>query len=369
MERTVRRGDLNVSVPHAPRRRRRCTLVCASGFSAERASRGARAPGRRRALLPSVSRHAGFVWDSLFAANALRIADAADSRTYGTLVSSMMLQAIPTSAPARRADHRTPPHGVLRPPSARKTRSQPIALTEAQRGWVMNVLKHGYLREYEAAYRAGRISNYPLLPSERMVRGLAKWRDTPRPLSRDAALEMFYHLEAVAGVEHEPGRGWNGVRRIAADLVEYLETDERVQDSVLANSKGTRHSRYQEIAAPVDPCAGERHPRQDARWSRAGRGRASVNRRDDRRTPRGRHLPHRRPAGCARHGADKRRRTEEWDGFAVNCAPRCTPNKNCRGTCLRRQFCYPLCCNDLPQERATGLEPATSSLGSWHSTN
>jgi hypothetical protein len=29
----------------------------------------------------------------------------------------------------RRADHRTPAHGVLKPPSARKRRSQPIALT------------------------------------------------------------------------------------------------------------------------------------------------------------------------------------------------------------------------------------------------
>jgi hypothetical protein len=36
----------------------------------------------------------------------------------------------------------------------------------------------------------------------------------------------------------------------AADLVEDLETDERVQDSVLANSKGTRHSRYQEKQRP-----------------------------------------------------------------------------------------------------------------------
>ena len=150
----------------------------------------------------------------------------------------------------RRADHRTPAHGVLKPPSARKRRSQPIALTESQRGWVMNVLEHGYLREYEAAYRAGRIPNYPLFPAERMVRGLAKWRDTPRPLSRDAALKMFYHLEAVAGVEHEPGRGWNGVRRVASDLVEDLENDERVQDSVLANSKGTRRSRYQEKQRP-----------------------------------------------------------------------------------------------------------------------
>jgi hypothetical protein len=29
----------------------------------------------------------------------------------------------------------------------------------------------------------------------------------------------------------------------------------------------------------------------------------------------------------------------------------------------------PIVWQRLPEERATGLEPATSSLGSWHSTN
>ena len=38
------------------------------------------------------------------------------------------------------------------------------------------------------------------------------------------------------------------------------------------------------------------------------------------------------------------------------------PTAHCRG--LAR-----LVLNEKQQERATGLEPATSSLGSWHSTN
>jgi hypothetical protein len=90
------------------------------------------------------------------------------------------------------------------------------------------------------------MTDYPLFIGERMVRGRAKWRDDPQPLSRDAALTMFRAIERVASVEHVHGRGWYGVRRIASDVVEDVEVDERVQDTVLANRKSRRRTRYQE---------------------------------------------------------------------------------------------------------------------------
>lgn len=152
----------------------------------------------------------------------------------------------------RWANDRTPKHGVLLPPRARKKETKPIALTVAQRAWVKDVLEHGYLCEYEAAFRAGRMTDYPLFVAERMPRGIATWRADPKPLSRDAALKMFRRLEAIAGVEHLPGRGWYGVRRLASDVVEDVESDERVQDLVLANTKGTRRGRYQHGRRPKD---------------------------------------------------------------------------------------------------------------------
>lgn len=152
----------------------------------------------------------------------------------------------------RTATSRTPQYGVLEPPAARKKNTHPIALTEFQHSWLIDVLEHGYLREFEAAYRHGRIRDYPLFPSERMTRGLAKLRENPQPLTRDAVLKKFRQLEAVAGVESVAGRGWYGVRRIAADLVEDVEVDERVQDAVMANSKDVRRRRYQErFRAPI----------------------------------------------------------------------------------------------------------------------
>ena len=152
----------------------------------------------------------------------------------------------------RWANDQTPKHGVLLPPRARKKETEPIALTEAQRAWVEDVLEHGYLHEYEAAFRAGRIADYPLFVAERMPRGVASWQAAPKPLSRDAALKMFHRLEAIAGVEQIAGRGWYGVRRVASDVVEDVESDERVQDLVLANTKGTRKGRYQHGRRPKD---------------------------------------------------------------------------------------------------------------------
>lgn len=145
-----------------------------------------------------------------------------------------------------RVDPRVPTLGQLVPPPARKKTTQPIALTPEQRAWVADALAHGYLHEFEAAYRTGRIRDYPLFPALRLVRGVALFRADAAPLSRDAALKMFRHLEAVAGVPSLPGRGWYGVRRIAADVVEDVAADERVQDAVLANSATTRRRVYQE---------------------------------------------------------------------------------------------------------------------------
>lgn len=141
---------------------------------------------------------------------------------------------------------RVPLHGLLQPPSARRKQSQPIALLQRDHDQIVWELEHGYLREFEAAYRAGRIDDYPMFPSLRLARGLAPLRENAEPISRTAALKMFHHIEEVAGVERVPGRGWYGVRRLLSDVVEDHATDERVQNALTANTKDVRRANYQD---------------------------------------------------------------------------------------------------------------------------
>ena len=109
-------------------------------------------------------------------------------------------------------------------------------LTQEQRRAVDDALS-GYLANYEAAWRAGQITDYYLFPGSRMRmldtngrRWTRKLRTDVKPLSRDGARIAFKELEAIAKVEHVEGRGWYGLRRIAADLAESATTDDRVKD-------------------------------------------------------------------------------------------------------------------------------------------
>jgi hypothetical protein len=76
----------------------------------------------------------------------------------------------------------------------------------------------------------------PLVEFERRVlrmlndggrRWTRKVRAGVKPLSRDRARVAFKHLKAIAKVDHVEGRGWYGLRRIAADLAESATTDDR----------------------------------------------------------------------------------------------------------------------------------------------
>ena len=57
-----------------------------------------------------------------------------------------------------------------------------------------------------------------------------KVRPDVKPFSRDGARVAFKALEAIAGVGHSEGRGWYGLRRIAADLAQLATTDDCVKD-------------------------------------------------------------------------------------------------------------------------------------------
>jgi integrase len=141
--------------------------------------------------------------------------------------------------------------GTLRVPGAGHKAAAPIVLTPNQRTAVDSALT-GYLLDYETAWLAGAIDDYPLFPAGRFKRGKAKVVGAPLSLTRDAALGMFHDLERISGVESLPGRGWYGVRRTAADLAEDVEKDERVLNSITGHRDSTtRRLVYQDRQRPA----------------------------------------------------------------------------------------------------------------------
>lgn len=96
-----------------------------------------------------------------------------------------------------------------------------VDLDEITRSQLDHEMRAGYLRECEAAYLRGDIEDYALFPQGRFVGGAIPVRHNERylkPISRRAVTDFFLDLERVAGVEHVPGRGWYGLRRLWADL-------------------------------------------------------------------------------------------------------------------------------------------------------
>jgi hypothetical protein len=135
--------------------------------------------------------------------------------------------------------------GMLMVRGSGKKKTSPIVLTAQQRAAVDAALD-GYLFDYENAYRAGTIANYPLFPAGRFKKGKAKIAPAPKPIQRDGARKMFLKLEKAAGVEHVRGRGWYGVRRVAADLAEDDTKDERVLNSITGHRDSATRREYQD---------------------------------------------------------------------------------------------------------------------------
>lgn len=111
-------------------------------------------------------------------------------------------------------------------------------------------LTSGYLAAAEAAYRAHLISNYYLFPSGRLKNGRATVEQcTDRQLGLTAIRKMFRALEARAGVEHRPGRGFYGIRRMATDLAPEFTSDSRVLNRLTGHlNSETRERVYQDRA-------------------------------------------------------------------------------------------------------------------------
>lgn len=88
-------------------------------------------------------------------------------------------------------------------------------------------------------------SDYALFAQGRFVRGAIPVRPNRKylePASNRGMLEWFHTLEALAGVEHQDGRAWYGLRRLWADLGEENLQTKRAKEVLSSHARGSRMS-------------------------------------------------------------------------------------------------------------------------------
>ena len=72
-------------------------------------------------------------------------------------------------------------------------------------------------------------------------------RSTKQPLGSTAIRDMFRALEKAAGVGHQPGRSFYGLRRQATDLAPEFEQDARVLNRLTGHLESAMRERvYQD---------------------------------------------------------------------------------------------------------------------------
>lgn len=113
--------------------------------------------------------------------------------------------------------------------SARK-RAPTLTLNELERTALDTAMTTGYLSELEAAREAGLIKDYPLFPGGKLRQVKAPLRERLMPMHGSSIQDLLHDLEAKAGVRHEKGRAWHGLRRAMTDLYPEATADARLLD-------------------------------------------------------------------------------------------------------------------------------------------
>ena len=129
-----------------------------------------------------------------------------------------------------------------------KKHGEVVDLHPELRALVDEVLSTGYLAEAEASLQRGEIEDYYLFPAGRLKQGKALVdRCVHQPLGPTAIRDMFRALEKAAGVEHQPGRSFYGLRRQATDLAPEFAQDARVLNRLTGHlDSATRERVYQD---------------------------------------------------------------------------------------------------------------------------
>lgn len=104
---------------------------------------------------------------------------------------------------------------------------------------LLEAMNTGYLAEFEAAYRAGKIKDYWIFPKGKLAKGIAKFTEekiTGSSWNERSLSEEFDDLEARCGVESVPGRGFYGLKRAATDILDHLEDDEEMKNAFFSHA-------------------------------------------------------------------------------------------------------------------------------------
>ncbi len=183
----------------------------------------------------------------------LAIELAAECRTGQVLRCTRRMLTVPEVDPSKYEAMPAGSLGQVIIPGAGKKHGETVVFTPEQRRCVDDALA-GYLANYEDAWHAEEIADYYLFPGSRMrmlddkgSRWTRRVRSGVKPMSRDGARVAFRQLEAIAKIDHIPGRGWYGLRRQAADMAETATNDDRVKDRLGGwQDSETRKSIYQD---------------------------------------------------------------------------------------------------------------------------
>jgi hypothetical protein len=174
--------------------------------------------------------------------------------------------------------------GMLHVHGRGKKFGETIVLTASQRHALTQALLWGYLAEPEAARRAGEITDYYLFGGGRLhrttdhrgrkVRRLRK-DGAAKPITRRAFARQWERLEGAAGVDHQRGRLWYGMRRLQADKADALmDVDARVKNRMGGWSRTSTREGYLEgakIEDAVEAAAARKRIRPKGIREQAGR--------------------------------------------------------------------------------------------------
>ena len=111
-----------------------------------------------------------------------------------------------------------------------RKRAPTLTLNEQERTALDAAMTSGYLSELEAARQAALIEDYPLFPGGKLRQSKAPLREQLTPMHGSSIQDILHDLEAKAGVTHEKGRAWHGLRRAMTDIYPEATTDARLLD-------------------------------------------------------------------------------------------------------------------------------------------
>lgn len=142
------------------------------------------------------------------------------------------------------------PFGTVQVPTCGSKPGSTIGVDETQHACCQAAFETGYLRELEAAWQAGELSDYPMFPGGKLRKGVAPHRARLVRWGRRAALKAFHKLELAAMVPNLKGRGWLGVRRAFSDVAPLEISDPLILEQMAAHSVGTQNKHYRDRAHP-----------------------------------------------------------------------------------------------------------------------